>query len=141
MDARLLLLGLLRSQAMHGYQLSELIESHLGTGVHLTRPTAYRLLNKMTADGWITYREEQEGNYPARRVYSMSPAGETAFQRLLRKEACRLEDDDQDLYAFPAFMEKREVKVCEYCESVFEPDEVESECLSCGAQLKTGTTV
>ncbi len=85
MERKLLLLGLLRSQGMHGYQLNEAIDSHLGASVHLKKPTAYRLLNEMARNGWITYKEEQEGNRPPRRIYSLTPQGEAAFQRLLRE--------------------------------------------------------
>ncbi len=85
MEKKLLLLGLLRTQEMHGYQLNDLISSHLGTSVHLKKPTAYRLLNKMTDDGWITFREEREGNRPPRRVYAITPQGEATFQQLLRE--------------------------------------------------------
>ena len=89
MERKLLLLGLLRAHEMHGYQLNELIEHHLGASVQLKKPTAYRLLNRMTADGWITYREEQEGNRPQRRVYAITPPGETAFQRFLRESLAK----------------------------------------------------
>ena len=85
MERELLLLGVLRSQDMHGCQLHEAIESHLGMGVQLTKPTAYRLLSNMAEDGWVTYREEQEGNRPPRRVYLITAQGEVAFQRLLRE--------------------------------------------------------
>jgi DNA-binding PadR family transcriptional regulator len=85
MERKLLLLGLLRMQDMHGYQLNDIIDSHLGSSVHLTKPTAYRLLGQMTDDGWITHREEQEGNRPTRRVYAITSEGEAAFQRLLRE--------------------------------------------------------
>jgi len=85
MERELLLLGLLRSQEAHGYQLHEAIDSHLGMGVQLTKPTAYRLLNNMAEDGWMTYREEQEGNRPPRRVYAITAQGEVAFQQLLRE--------------------------------------------------------
>ncbi len=85
MERILLLLGLLRSHEMHGYQLNEFIDSHLGTSVHLKKPTAYRLLDKMAEDGWVTYREEREGNRPPRRVFAITPEGEAAFQQLLRE--------------------------------------------------------
>jgi len=84
MERKLLLLGLLRGSEMHGYQLNEFIDSHLGTAVHIKKPTAYRLLNKMSDDGWVTCREEKEGNRPPRRVFAITPEGEAAFQRLLR---------------------------------------------------------
>jgi DNA-binding PadR family transcriptional regulator len=84
-DRKLLLLGLLRSEEMHGYQLNEFIDSHLGTAVQLKKPTVYRLLNKMADDGWVTYIEERDGNRPPRRVFAITPEGEAAFQQWLRE--------------------------------------------------------
>jgi DNA-binding PadR family transcriptional regulator len=85
MERKLLLLGMLRMHEMYGYQLNEFIDSHLGASVQLKKPTAYNLLNKMADDGWITYREEQAGNRPPRRVYVITPEGEVAFQKILRE--------------------------------------------------------
>jgi DNA-binding PadR family transcriptional regulator len=85
MERKLLLLGLLRGQDMHGYQLNEFIDSHLGSTVHLTKPTAYRLLNHMAGEGWVTCSEEREGSRPPRRVFAITPEGEAAFQQLLRE--------------------------------------------------------
>ncbi len=85
MERELLLLGLLRSQEMHGYQLNDFIDSHYGALINLKKPTAYRLLNKMADQGWVTYREEQEANRPPRRVHKITPQGEAAFQKLLRE--------------------------------------------------------
>ena len=85
MEKKLLLLGLLRNQEMHGYQLNEFIENSLPTCIEIKKPTAYYILNKMLADKWVTYTEYQEGNRPPRRVYAITPTGEAAFQKLLRK--------------------------------------------------------
>jgi DNA-binding PadR family transcriptional regulator len=85
MERELLLLGLLRMHDMHGYQINEFMGAHLGTSVQLKKPTAYKLLGAMADEGWIEHREEQEGNYPTRRVYRITPDGEAAFQRLLRQ--------------------------------------------------------
>lgn len=85
MERKLLLLGLLRGQEMYGYQLNEFIDSHLGATVHLKKPTAYRLLNRMVDDGWITYTEEREEKRPPRRVFTITAEGESAFQRMLRE--------------------------------------------------------
>ena len=85
MERELLLLGLLRGHEMHGYQIYEFIGDSLGANAHLTKPTVYRLLNSMADKGWVTGREEQEGKRPSRRVYAITPAGEDAFQRLLRQ--------------------------------------------------------
>lgn len=91
MESKLLLLGLLRAEEMHGYQLNEFIDSHLGTTVHLKKPTAYRLLAQMADDGWVTCRKEQEGNRPPRRVYALAAKGEAAFQRILRESLIKYE--------------------------------------------------
>ena len=85
MGKKLLLLGLLRRQEMHGYQLNEFIDHNLASCTDLKKPTAYYLLDKMAADGWISAASEQEGNRPPRRVYRLTEAGETAFQQLLRE--------------------------------------------------------
>ncbi len=85
MEKILFLLGLIRNADMYGYHLIDLAASHFNLIVSITKPTAYRLLDKMTADGWITYREEQVGNRPPRKIYSITAAGEAAFCNLLRQ--------------------------------------------------------
>ena len=85
MDEKLLLLGMLRQQQMHGYQLFEFIDRDMSACVDLKKPTAYYLLQRMAQDGWIDERQEQEGNRPLRKVYRLTGQGEAAFQRLLRE--------------------------------------------------------
>lgn len=85
MEKKLLLLGLLRRQEMHGYQLNEFIDHNLALCTDLKKPTAYYLLDQMARDGWISAETEQEGNRPPRKVYRLTEKGETAFQRLLRE--------------------------------------------------------
>ena len=86
MKKTLFLLGLIRNAEIHGYQIMELIGSHFGLIVNITKPTAYRLLNKMTDDGWVEYRNEQMGSRPSRKVYSITPEGERAFQQILKQQ-------------------------------------------------------
>lgn len=85
MDKKLLLLGLLRRQEMHGYQLNEFIDTNLALCTDLKKPTAYYLLDQMSKDGWISAETVQEGHRPPRKVYRLTEPGETAFQRLLRE--------------------------------------------------------
>lgn len=106
MERELLLLGLLRSQDMHGYQLHEAIDSHLGMGVQLTKPTAYRLLSNLAEDGWVAFREEQEGNRPLRRVYAITPQGEVAFQQLLRENLANYRPSDFTCQIGLAFLDE-----------------------------------
>jgi len=83
MERELLLLGLLRQHEMYGYQINALIDAHLSYSIKLTKPTAYRILNNMAEQGWISFREEQVGKRPTRRIYSLTEEGEKRFQELL----------------------------------------------------------
>lgn len=83
-DRELLLLGLLRQREMHGYQLSDFLDTHLGLFFELKKATAYNALRKMEEKGWVESREEQEGNRPPRRVFAITPEGEALFQERLR---------------------------------------------------------
>ena len=83
-ERELLLLGLLRRREMHGYQLSEFLDTHLGLFFNLKKATAYNVLGKMEKKGWVESREEQEGKRPPRRVFAITAEGEALFQELLR---------------------------------------------------------
>lgn len=85
MEKKILLLGLLLSHGMHGYQLNEMLQKNPATPISLKKSNAYKLLNDMEKDGWVAHTQEQEGNRPQRRVYSVTKDGEAAFYRLLRE--------------------------------------------------------
>jgi DNA-binding PadR family transcriptional regulator len=70
---------------MHGYRLNEVLQHNPGLPITLKKSNAYRLLNDMETDGWVTHQEEQEGNRPPRRVYTVTEEGEAAFYHLLRE--------------------------------------------------------
>jgi len=86
-EHRLLVLGLLRMQEMHGYQLADVIESHFGDGDGevIKKPTLYDTLKRLEAGGSVTSRDDQEGNRPPRTVYSLTTQGEEEFVDLLRE--------------------------------------------------------
>jgi len=83
MERKLLLLGLLRAENAHGYHLVEMLEQHLGLSMGLTKPTAYRLLNEMQRDGWLTAHEAREGKRPTKTVYTITEEGQRQFSNLL----------------------------------------------------------
>ena len=85
MENKLLILGLLLSHEMHGYQLYEVLKQNPGTPISLKKPNTYKLLGDMEEDSWVTHFTEQEGNRPPRQVYSVTKKGEKAFKRLLRE--------------------------------------------------------
>lgn len=85
MEKKLLLLGLLFSHNMHGYQLNEMLKHNFSMPITLKKSNAYKLLNDMEIDGWVTHQKEQEGNRPTRRVYTLTEKGKEVFCRLLRE--------------------------------------------------------
>ena len=52
-ERELLLLGLLKREEMHGYQLNQFLEHQLGSVVPMKRSTAYFLLNKLSKRGLV----------------------------------------------------------------------------------------
>jgi DNA-binding PadR family transcriptional regulator len=80
---KLLLLGLLRGQKLHGYGLMEYLNSHGSGGSAIGKSNAYRLLRVLEADGLIRSWTERDGNRPERHVYEVTDAGEALFQQLL----------------------------------------------------------
>ncbi len=89
MNRKLLLLGILRQQQMHGYELHDFIDKNLASCTDMKKSTAYYLLKKMEEAGLISQEIKQEGNRPPRQVYQLTPTGETEFQRLLRENLSR----------------------------------------------------
>jgi DNA-binding PadR family transcriptional regulator len=85
MDERvLLLLGILKVQSQHGYQINEFIERSLGRVADMKKPTAYAILERLSQGGYIAVHTEQEGGRPPRKVYAITPAGERLYFELLR---------------------------------------------------------
>lgn len=83
-ERALLLLGILRGQSQHGYQINELIERDLAHVTDMKKPTAYALLDRLEQSGAVSVHIEREGARPPRKVYAITPAGERRFLDLLR---------------------------------------------------------
>jgi len=84
-ERALLLLGMLKVQSQHGYQINEFIERTLGRVTDMKKPTAYAILDRLSRGGYITVHTEQEGNRPPRKVYAITAAGERLYFDLLRQ--------------------------------------------------------
>lgn len=83
-ERALLLLGILRGQSQHGYQINELIERDLAHVTDMKKPTAYALLDRLEQSGAVSVHVEREGARPPRKVYAITPVGEARFLELLR---------------------------------------------------------
>jgi DNA-binding PadR family transcriptional regulator len=87
----LLLLGLLKGQRQHGYQLNDFIERNLARFTTLKKASAYAALDRLEKSGLIEAHSEQAGNRPTRKVYALTPQGEQQFLDLLRAHLARPE--------------------------------------------------
>jgi len=83
-DKELLMLGILRFHQSHGYELNAILQNPT-MPIQIGKANAYQILNRFVERGWVTSTEEQEGNRPLRRVYTVNEEGEKVFQRLLRE--------------------------------------------------------
>lgn len=93
MDEReLLVLGLLKAQSQHGYQINEFIERNLGQVSDMKKSTAYTLLKRLNQSGFVDVTVEQEGNRPLKQVYSITRRGEEKFVELLKATLSHVED-------------------------------------------------
>lgn len=82
---KLVILGMLRNQEVHGYILCEQLEHTPGLPVRVKKANTYKLLGIMEEDGWVDFREEKVGKRPTRRVYWITPEGQEAFVRLVQE--------------------------------------------------------
>ena len=85
MENELLILGLLRSQAMHGYKLMDRIHKVMSVCADIKRPTSYFVLENMKGKGWVTSTTVKDGKRPERKVYQVTEAGESDYQAILRE--------------------------------------------------------
>ncbi len=83
-ERALLLLGILMAQSQHGYQINEFIEMNLSRVTDMKKPTAYATLDRLGEAGYVQVHEEQRGNRPRRKVYTITESGRQHFLDLLR---------------------------------------------------------
>ena len=95
MIKKILLLGLLRGQELHGYGLVDYLNSHSTGGAAIGKSNAYRLLRAMEGEGLISSHTERDGKRPERHVYEITPKGEDFFQEHLLKELAKDATVDQ----------------------------------------------
>lgn len=86
-DRELLILGIIRAGDTHVYELNKFLEDHASGIIRLKKSTVYSLLERMEKQGLIEHYEDQVGNRPTRRIYTLTETGEAEFQHLLRVRA------------------------------------------------------
>src|SRR5271165_5481525 len=86
MDVRTICLGILTRGDATGYEIKKLFEEdgyqHF---VEASFGSIYPALNRLTQERLVSVREEAQEKRPDRKVYSITPAGQSAFLAALLK--------------------------------------------------------
>jgi len=85
------LLGLIQYRPATGYELKAAFDSSIHFFWNATLPQIYRTLSQMEADGWVTSKVEHQAKKPSRRVFSLTAAGRSEFQRWLAEPPEQIE--------------------------------------------------
>lgn len=76
----LMLLGLLASRSMHGYEIAELLDQpRMQSWVRLGRTSIYYALGRLESKGYVSKHSERQGGKPERIVYSITDLGRSSF--------------------------------------------------------------
>jgi DNA-binding PadR family transcriptional regulator len=85
MSTRVVILGLLRERPLHGYEIKQIIEEHMGDWTAIAFGSIYYALDKLAEEGYIEkVATEQEESRPSRHIYRITARGRGEFLRLLR---------------------------------------------------------
>lgn len=80
MNVRMLCLSILNFGEATGYEIrKKSVEGNFSYFVDASYGAIYPALNKLTAEGLVECRDEVQAGKPARKVYSITPAGRRAF--------------------------------------------------------------
>jgi DNA-binding PadR family transcriptional regulator len=82
--AEYVILGLLKSRPMYGYEMFQLFEGGtLGQIIHLEMSQMYAFLKKLERLDYIEAEIETQGTRPPRKIFHLAPPGDTAFMHWL----------------------------------------------------------
>jgi len=80
MDVRTICLGLLSLEDRSGYEIKKLLEEGpLGHFVEASFGSIYPALTRMTEEGLVEFRTEEQEGRPDKKTYSITEAGRAAF--------------------------------------------------------------
>jgi DNA-binding PadR family transcriptional regulator len=80
------ILGLLRTRPLHGYEIKRTVEEHMGDWTSIAFGSIYFALQKLAEEGAIeVVTTERAGGRPSRTVYAITAQGQAEFARRLRE--------------------------------------------------------
>ncbi|MCB9076563.1 MAG: PadR family transcriptional regulator [Anaerolineaceae bacterium] len=81
------LLGFLRRQPMHGYEIHQHLSDATGLGLvwHLKQSQLYALLSKLEREGYVTTTVEYQNTRPPRKMFELTETGRQTFQEWVQR--------------------------------------------------------
>jgi len=80
-NTELAILGLVAEGACYGYQIEQAIEQRgMRKWSEIGFSSIYYILKKLEEDGWLCSEKSDEGDRPARKIYHLTAAGQTAYR-------------------------------------------------------------
>ena len=80
----LIVLGMLKKEALSAYDIQKLVEyRNISRWVKISTPSIYKKVIQLEERGLVSGVAVKEGKMPEKVVYSLTPAGEERFQRLM----------------------------------------------------------
>ena len=85
----LIVLGMLKKKALSAYDIQKLVEyRNISRWVKISTPSIYKKVIQLEERGLVSGVAVKEGKMPEKVVYSLTPAGEERFQRLMLENRC-----------------------------------------------------
>lgn len=86
----LIVLGMLKKQAMSAYEMQKLVEyRNISKWVKISAPSIYKKVLQLEDKGLVCSQLAKDGNMPEKAVYSLTEAGQREFERLMLEIACQ----------------------------------------------------
>lgn len=90
----LAILGVLKEQPMHGYELRHYLSFAVGHIWQLSYGTLYPALRRLEKRGELTKQTIRDGKGPAKHVYALTAQGEKSFLQMMREVGSPTEISD-----------------------------------------------
>ncbi len=85
MSVKAVILGLLKKEPLHGYEIKRIIEQEMGDWTDIAFGSIYFALDALAKDGFVTAEVRESAlRRPSRIVYTITRSGEKEYLRLLR---------------------------------------------------------
>lgn len=95
MKFRWILLSILRSGGRTGYDVKQIVDTHLGHFWHVTAPQVYAELKSMEKLGWVRKESGPSKRGPARQYYYLTDAGIEALNQSIAQSIEDIEARDE----------------------------------------------